>query len=105
MTAATYSEIRDMYPSTSLARSFAIWAVASWPMGSAPAGMLRVSMLTMLRRIGHEHLDAAVASVHGEGRKVSVDDLGRMRQELVDRLLVQISEHGLQVDCGYGERD
>ena len=74
-------------------------------MGSDPAGMLRVSMLTMLRRIVHEHLDAAVASVHGEGRKVSVDDLGRMRQELVDRLLVQISEHGLQVDCGYGERD
>ena len=31
--------------------------------------------------------------------------IGRMRQELVDRLLVQISEHGLQVHCGYGERD
>lgn len=73
--------------------------------GSDPAGMLRTSMLTMLRRVVHEHLNEAVAAVRGEGGKVTDDDLGRMRQELVDRLLVQISEHGLQVHCGYGERD
>ena len=67
--------------------------------------MLRTTMLTTLSRLVHEHLNEAVAEVRGEGGKVTDDDLGRMRQELVDRLLVQISEHGLQVHCGYGERD
>ena len=104
MTAATYSEIRDMYPSTSLARSFAIWAVASWPMGSDPAGMLRVSMLTMLRRIVHEHLDSAVADIRSNG-KVTGDDLCRMRASLTARLLDQIGELGEEVECGQGEQD
>ena len=70
--------------------------------GSDPAGMLRSSMLTMLRRIVHEHLDASVADVRRNG-KVMDDDLRRMRSGLIDRLVDQINERGEEVDCGRGE--
>lgn len=72
--------------------------------GSDPAGMLRVSMLTMLRRIVHEHLDSAVADIRSNG-KVTGDDLCRMRASLTARLLDQIGELGEEVDCGRGEQD
>lgn len=72
--------------------------------GSDPAGMLRVSMLTMLRRIVHEHLDASVADAR-RGGKVTDDDLRRMRSSLIDRLVDQINERGEEVDCGRGEQD
>ncbi len=72
--------------------------------GSDPAGMLRVSMLTMLRRIVHEHLDSAVADIRSNG-KVTGDDLCRMRASLTARLLDQIGELGEEVDCGQGEQD
>lgn len=72
--------------------------------GSDPAGMLRASMLTMLRRLVHEHLDSAVEARLSDG-KVTDADLRSMREGLVDRLLDQLGEHGAQVDCGRGERD
>ena len=72
--------------------------------GSDPAGMLRVSMLTVLRRIVHEHLDSAVADTRSNG-KVTDDDLRRMRASLTAHLLDQIGELGEEVDCGRGEQD
>lgn len=72
--------------------------------GSDPAGMLRSSMLTMLRRLVHEHLDSSVADARSNG-KVTDDDLRRMRASLTAHLLDQIGELGEEVDCGRGEQD
>lgn len=70
--------------------------------GSDPAGVLRTSMLTMLRRLVHEHLDFAIADTRRDG-KVTDDDLLRMRSGIIDRLVDQLNERGETIDCGRGE--